>query len=112
MALRPVPVLGEFELLVLLAVFKLGDGAYPLAVATEIEQTTRRKASRPAVLITLGRLEDKGLLSSRYGEPSPVRGGRSKRLFLARPLAFRAARQALTRIHAMARGLESVLELK
>ena len=68
------PTLGEFELLVLLAVMQLGDDAYPLAIADEIESTTKRSASRPAVLITLNRLEDKGLLLSRYGDPTPVRG--------------------------------------
>jgi DNA-binding PadR family transcriptional regulator len=107
-----VPVLGEFELLVLLAVFKLDDSAYPLAIAEEIERTTHRKASRPAVLVTLTRLEDKGLLTSRYGDPTPVRGGRSKRFFLPRPLAVRAAQQALSRIRAMAQGLESLLDPK
>jgi DNA-binding PadR family transcriptional regulator len=108
---RP-PVLGEFELLVLLAVLKLGDGAYPLAVAAQIEATTSRQASRPAVLITLQRLEGKGLLTSRYGEPTPVRGGRSRRIFSPRPLALAAIRQAVGRINAMSRGLESVLEAK
>ncbi len=108
---RP-PVLGEFELLVLLAVLKLGDGAYPLAVAEQIEATTSRQASRPAVLITLQRLEGKGLLTSRYGDAAPVRGGRSRRIFSARPLALAAIRQAVGRIKAMTSGLESVLDAK
>jgi DNA-binding PadR family transcriptional regulator len=106
------PVLREFELLVLLSVLKLGETAYPLAVADEIERTTKRKASRPAVLITLERLEEKGLLTSRYGEPTPVRGGRSKRFFFPRPLAIRAVREALGRIKAMAAGLDYVLDSK
>src|SRR5688572_28861210 len=55
------PVLGEFELLVVLAVMRLGDTAYPLAIADDIEKTTHRKAARPSVLITLNRLEEKGL---------------------------------------------------
>ena len=106
------PVLGEFELLVVLAVLKLGDDAYPLAVAEEIEETTARKASRPAVLITLQRLEDKGLLTSRYSDPTPVRGGRSKRVFGPKPLAVAAVKAALGRINAMTRGLGAVLEAK
>ena len=106
----PRPVLREFELLVMLAVLQLGGDAYPLAVAERIEQRTGRKASRPAVLITLERLEDKGLLTSRFGDPTPVRGGRSKRVFSPRPMAVKALRDSLGRIEAMTSGLESVLK--
>jgi hypothetical protein len=103
------PVLREFELLVLLAVLQLGDGAYPLAVAEAVESRTGRKASRPAVLITLERLEDKGLVTSRFGDPTPVRGGRSKRIFMPKPQALVAVRESLGRIDAMARGLGAIL---
>lgn len=106
------PVLGEFELLVVLAVLKRGGDAYPLAIADEIESTTGRKASRPAVLITLQRLEEKGLLRSHYGDPTPVRGGRSKRIFSPRPLVIAAVRQSLSRIKAMTHGLATILEPK
>jgi DNA-binding PadR family transcriptional regulator len=104
------PVLGEFELLVVLAVLKLGDDAYPLAIADEIATTTARKASRPAVLITLQRLEEKGLLTSRYSAPLPVRGGRSKRVFVPKPLAITAVKETLNRIRAMTRGLTALLD--
>jgi DNA-binding PadR family transcriptional regulator len=106
------PTLGEFELLVMLAVLQLGDEAYPVAIADQINSSTKRHASRPAVLITLNRLEDKGLLSSRYGDPTPVRGGRSKRFFLPKPLGVQAAKQALERIRAMAAGLDFVVQPK
>ena len=104
--------LGEFELLVLLATLSLGDTAYPVSIAADIESRTGRKASRTAVLVTLERLEDKGLLTSRYGDPTPVRGGRAKRYFRARPAAIQAVRQSLTRIKTMTAGLESVLKLR
>lgn len=104
------PVLRELELLVVLAVLQAGDDAYPLAVARAIEARTGRKASRPAVLITLERLEDKGLLTSSYADPTPVRGGRSKRVFRPKPLALAAIRDALGRIDAMTDGLEAVLK--
>ena len=103
--------LGEFELLVLLATLSLGDAAYPVSIAADIETRTGRKASRTSVLITLERLEDKGLLTSRYGDPTPVRGGRAKRYFRAKPEAVRAVRQSLGRIKTMTAGLESVLKL-
>lgn len=104
-------VLGEFELLVLLATLSLGDAAYPVSVAANIQERTGRNASRTAVLITLERLEEKGLLSSWYGDPTPVRGGRAKRYFRPKPTALRAIRESLGRIRTMTSGLESVLRL-
>ena len=102
-------MLREFELLVLLAVLSLGDEAYPLAIGEEIERRTNRRASRGAVLITLERLEDKGLVTSSYGDPTPVRGGRAKRFFRAKPSAVEAVKQSLERIDTMATGLEALL---
>jgi DNA-binding PadR family transcriptional regulator len=98
--------------LVLLATLSLGDTAYPVSIAADIERRTGRKASRTSVLVTLERLEDKGLLTSRYGDPTPVRGGRSKRYFRARPSAIEAVRQSLTRIQTMTAGLEAKLRLR
>jgi PadR family transcriptional regulator PadR len=106
------PQLGEFELLVLLSTMSLGeDEAYPVSIAADIEKRTGRKASRTAVLVTLERLEDKALVTSRYGDPTPVRGGRPKRYFKTRPVAVQAVRQSLARIKTMTAGLESVLKL-
>lgn len=106
------PVLTEFELLVVLAVLGLGDEAYPLAIGDAIESRTGRKASRGAVLITLERLEDEGLVTSSYGDPTPVRGGRAKRYFRAKPSAVTAARESLGRIETMTTGLERLLKLR
>jgi PadR family transcriptional regulator len=105
---RPAP-LGEFELLVLLATLSLGEAAYPVSVARDIETRTGRRASRAAVLITLERLEDKDLVSSRYGDPTPERGGRPKRFFRANARGVRAVRDSLDRIDTMTSGLEAVL---
>lgn len=107
----PLPVLTEFELLVTLAVLNLGDNAYPLAIGDAIEKKTGRKAARGAVLITLERLEDKGLLTSYYGDPTPVRGGRAKRIFRPKPSAIAAVQASLDRIQTMTAGLESVLRI-
>lgn len=96
----------------MLAVMQLGHEAYPLAVADRIEERTGRKASRPSVLITLERLEEKGLLTSRYGDPTPVRGGRSKRFFAPKPLAVQAVQAALERINAMTAGVPASVKLR
>ncbi len=105
---RPSP-LGEFELLVLLATLNLGDHAYPVSVARALETRTGRKASRAAVLITLERLEDKDLVSSRYGGATPERGGRPKRFFRVKARGVQAVRDSLERIETMATGLDAVL---
>ena len=73
--------LGEFEHLVLLAVLRLADEAYGVAVRREIAGRTGRDVSIGAIYITLDRLERKGFVKSRVGEPSVARGGRAKRYF-------------------------------
>jgi PadR family transcriptional regulator, regulatory protein PadR len=109
MALEPLSPLGEFELVVLLTVARLGTAAYPVAIRDEIEARTARAVSRPAVFITLERLEEKGLLSSRYGEPTPVRGGRAKRFFEPTADGLRAIRYSLDTVAALTKGLEPLL---
>ena len=104
----PAP-LGEFELLVLLATLTLGDDAYPVSVAREIETRAGRKTDRTAVLVTLQRLEDKELVSSRYGDATAERGGRPKRFFKVKPRGIVAVREALTQIRTMARGLTAIV---
>lgn len=94
----------------MLALMQLKDGAYPLAIRDAIHERTGREVSRPAVFITLERLEDKSLVSSHYGEPTPVRGGRAKRFFTPTRAGLRAVQQSLETVSAMTRGLEAQLK--
>jgi DNA-binding PadR family transcriptional regulator len=71
--------LGEFEQIVLLAILRLGDNAYGVTIREEIAARTDRDPSPGALYTTLARLEDKGMLKSRMGDPTPDRGGRAKR---------------------------------
>jgi PadR family transcriptional regulator, regulatory protein PadR len=94
-------VLGGVELLVLLALIRLGDDAYGVPIADEIEASLGRSVSVGSVYITLERLEHKGLVSSRLGEPTAERGGRAKTYF--RPTAkglreVRVAKRSLMRL--------------
>ena len=73
--------LGEFEQVVLLAILRLGENAYGVAIGAEITACTGREPAPGALYTTLERLEDKGLVSSRLGDPTPQRGGRAKRYF-------------------------------
>ena len=71
--------LGEFEQLALLAILRLGDEAYGVTIREEILRCTNRDVAPGALYTCLGRMEDKGLVRSRTGEPTPERGGRAKR---------------------------------
>ena len=72
--------LGEFEYLMLTAVARLGDGAYGVAIRQEIEDATGRPCSLGALYTTIDRLEQKGLVKTSMGDPTPQRGGRPKRM--------------------------------
>lgn len=89
-----VPVLGSLELNVLLAVARLGDGAFGLAVRRELASATGREHSVGAIYTTLQRLEDKGLVTSRTTEPLPVRGGRARRIYAVSAAGRRAIGEA------------------
>jgi PadR family transcriptional regulator PadR len=73
-------MIGEFEYLILAATVRLGDDAYGAAIVQEIESTTRRKCSIGGLYTTLDRLEAKGMIKTWMGNPTPERGGRSKRM--------------------------------
>ena len=97
--------LGNLELLVLLAVLRLGEGAYAVAVRDEIAERTQGDPSRGAVSVTLDRLDRKGLLRSRLGEPTAERGGKAKRLYTLAAPGRQALRSTLQGTQAMLQGL-------
>ncbi len=99
--------IGEFEVLILMAVLRLGDGAYPPAVRGEIERRTGRGVSRGAVYITLDRLETKGLLGSKLADPADE--GRARRYYRVSPKGVRAVRRTLTALEQMRTGLDPIL---
>lgn len=73
--------LGEFEHVVLLALARLRDDAYGMAISQEIEDRTGREVAVGSVYSALDRLERKGYVSARMGDPTPERGGRAKRYY-------------------------------
>lgn len=79
--MRDRDYLGEFEHITILALLRLEDRAYGVTVRQEIEHRTDREVSIGAIYATLDRLERKGYVTSYRGDPTPERGGRSKRLF-------------------------------
>jgi DNA-binding PadR family transcriptional regulator len=75
------PTLSNFELMVMLAIIRIGDGAYGVSISDEIEATTGSEVLLGSVYDAVNRLEEKGLIDSSLGEATPERGGRAKRHF-------------------------------
>lgn len=101
--------LGEFELMVLFAVLRLDEDAYGARVMKEIEETTGKSVVSGAVYTGLDRLEARGLVSSRVGEPTPERGGRRRRYYRLEREGAEALAQSLGHIRSMSEGVEGRL---
>jgi DNA-binding PadR family transcriptional regulator len=102
--------LGEFEQLALLSVLQLGGEAYGGQILEQLEGRAERSASLSSVYITLTRLEKKGLVSSRMGDPTEERGGKAKRFFRVEPAGIEALQESRDRLLRMWTGLEEVLD--
>ena len=109
MGMPRMPVLGEFEQLVLLALVRQGRDAYGASVSLEIEQQTGRPVSVSAVHTTLDRLEEKGFVRSRLGDPTPQRGGKRKRHYIVQPVGLRTLQSSIRALRRMTDGLDDLL---
>ena len=101
----PRDLLTDFELMILLAILRVGDEAYGVPIAREIETTGRRSVVLGAVYTALERLERNAMVSSRMGNPSPERGGRAKRFFTVTPQGLRAVRETQRSLVALWKGV-------
>lgn len=93
--------LGDFEHLVLLAILRLGDGAYGVPIIDEVERRTGRSVAQAAAYLTLRRLEKKGWIESNKGAPTPQRGGRAKRYYRMAPAGLARLRESRAELLAM-----------
>lgn len=73
--------LGEFQEVVMLSIMLLKENAYGVTIQEEIHTRMQRNISRGALHTALSRLEEKGFITSKYGEPTSERGGRRKRYY-------------------------------
>jgi DNA-binding PadR family transcriptional regulator len=89
----PRELLTDFELMILLAILRVGPDAYGVPISQEIERTGGRSVMLPAVYAALERLEKSGMVASRIGAPTPQRGGRGKRIFRVTPRGVRAVKE-------------------
>lgn len=97
--------LGEFEQLLLFALLQSESEAYGAQVREAIERRTGRTISPGALYTALDRLERRGLVSSRLGDPSPRRGGKRKRYYRIEPAGAELLRRSHEALARMARGL-------
>ena len=100
--------LSEIEHLLLVAVLRLGKTAYAVSIHDEIQSRAGIALPRGTIYITLSRLERKGFLESWFADPTPERGGKSKRYFKVKPAALRALRQTRRVYQDMWRGVKAL----
>lgn len=87
--------LGQFEQLLLTAILQLRDDAYGVSIHAKASELAHPKeVSLGAIYVTLDRLEDKGLISSRLSDPTPERGGRAKRCYRIEAAGERALQES------------------
>lgn len=102
--------LGQLEQMTLLAVARLGDGAYGRSIRDELRARTGRRFSHGAAYVTLERLEEKGYLTSATGESTAGRGGRPKRYYQVTPEGARALQEAREALDSLWEGMGETLE--
>jgi PadR family transcriptional regulator PadR len=91
--MREHSYLGEFELMILLTIIRLGDDVYGVPLSRELAVVRGRDVSVASVYAALDRLELKGLIASSLGESTPERGGRAKRYFRVTEQGLRSVRE-------------------
>ena len=101
--------LGSLEQLLLLALLRLGGEPYGVPIRDEIEARTGRVVSPGAIYTALDRLETRGLVRSRLGDPTPERGGKRKRHYRLTARGASALADAHSSLSQMTRGLEPKL---
>ena len=97
--------LSEFELHILLALYRLGDEAYGVAIRREIEERSGRRVWVGPLYTALARLKRDGYVRVTVSDPIAVRGGRSRKFYRLTSVGGRALRESVEMIDRMRRGL-------
>ncbi len=103
--MRKREYLGQLELMVLLAVIRPAKDAYGVQICSEIADKSGREVALASVYAALERLENKGLVTSARGEPTPERGGRARTYFKATAAGLKEARDAHATLLRLSDGL-------
>ena len=103
--MRKGDYLENFDLMLLLALLRLGADAYGVAIAQELEEQTGREVVVASVYATLERLQERGLVTSSLGDSTPERGGRAKRYFRITTAGISEIRDARRSLMSLWKGL-------
>ena len=91
--------------MILIALLRLGEDAYGVTLRQYLESHAGRTVSPGAIYTALERLERRGFVASRLGDPTPERGGKRKRFYRLLPAGRRAVEQSQELLRRMSRGL-------
>ena len=105
---RPNDALSNFELMVMLALIRLGENAYGVPIAQEIEKHRGKEIAIGSVYAALERLESKGFVESQLGESTPERGGRAKRYFTVTRKGLKEAAETRQTLLSLWKGLPAL----
>jgi DNA-binding PadR family transcriptional regulator len=105
-------LLGTFEQAVMLAILRLGDGAYGRAVLHQVQESLARSVAAGAVYTTLDRLEQRGLINSRLAKGTAIRGGRARRYYVVAAAGNRALADAHKTLAKMWQGVKVPMAVK
>src|SRR5688500_4551235 len=98
-------LLTDFELMIVLAILRVGEEAYAVPIAREIETTAGRSVMLASVYVALDRLQVRGFVTSSVGDPTPERGGRAKRFFRVTTKGLKAVRETQRSLVSLWQGL-------
>ena len=101
--------LGEFEYSIMLAILQIEE-PYAVPIRTLLEERTGRPVARGALYTALERLEQKGCVRSRMGDPTDERGGKPRRYFALTPSGLKALKSTHAAFASLAQGLDAILE--
>ncbi len=92
-------------MMVLLAVVRLGDGAYGVPISKELRDLAGREVALGSIYAALDRLERKDFVTSTLGDPTPERGGRAKRYLRVTPEGLQALKTTRAALINLWRGI-------
>jgi len=89
--------LTKTEEIILISIWRLKKNAYGVTIKKEIKEIANREYLYSTLYTTLDQLVNKKYISKRYGDPSPVRGGKRKIFFDIKKSGIEALQKSFTK---------------
>jgi DNA-binding PadR family transcriptional regulator len=107
-----IGLMGTFEQAVMLAIVRLGNGAYGRAILHQVQESLGRSVAAGAIYTTLDRLEERGFVDSRLANGTAIRGGRARRYYRVAAEGSRALSDAQETMAKMWQGVRVPMAVK